>query len=130
MRSKNDENDTQGLARPARRESIYSVALQLVREVMPLVDRLREVDADLARQTRRSAMSVAQRMAEGMHSRGGNRPAHYQGAAASAKETEASLELAVAAGYVHADDVRGVQRLCDRVSACMWVWVHRPRARR
>ena len=130
MRSKNDENDTQGLARPARRESIYSVALQLVREVMPLVDRLREVDADLARQTRRSAMSVAQRMAEGMHSRGGNRPAHYQGAAASAKETEASLELAVAAGYVHADDVRGVQRLCARVSACMWVWVHRPRARR
>ncbi|MEO0322291.1 MAG: hypothetical protein AAF447_05010 [Myxococcota bacterium] len=65
-----------------------------------------------------------------MHSRGGNRPAHYQGAAASAKETEASLALAVAAGYVQQDDVQGVQRLCDRVSACMWVWVNRPRTRR
>lgn len=106
---------------------IFELSLQLVEDTMPLVRRLERVDRDLARQLRRSVMSVPQRMAEGMHSRGGNQPAHFQGAAASAKETEASLRIAVAAGYLDAGDIAAQRDRCDHVSAVMHKLVRRPR---
>ena len=106
---------------------IFELSLQLVTDTMPLVRRIARVDRDLARQLRRSVMSVPQRMAEGMHSRRGNKSAHFQGAAASAKETEASLRVAVAAGYVGPGDIAGLRDRCDHVSAVMFKLVRRPR---
>ena len=60
-------------------------------------------DKDLARQLRRCSVSVTLNVAEGMHSRGGNRTARYH-TLGSAQETLACLEAAEACGYVAAVD--------------------------
>ena len=79
---------------------IYSVCLQMVRDVRPLADRIAEFDRDHARQLRKSSMSVPLNVAEGSGSRGGNRRARYDNALGSARETLANLEAAEAAGYI------------------------------
>jgi four helix bundle protein len=81
---------------------IYPVLLELVREVRPLIVVLERRDADLARQCRRALSSVPLNVAEGMYSRGGNRPARYSTALGSAREVLACLEVAEAMGYLPA----------------------------
>ena len=78
---------------------IYSVLLDLVREVRPLVEDLARKDADLARQCRRALTSAPLNVAEGSYSRGRNRAARYQDATGSLRESLACLEVAAALGY-------------------------------
>ena len=79
---------------------IYSVILQVVREVAPLAVVVGRADPDLARQLRRALASVPLNTAEGSYSRGANRSARYQNAAGSMREVLACLEVAQAMGYV------------------------------
>jgi four helix bundle protein len=81
---------------------IYSVALEMVREVRVLADRIQQVDRDHARQLRRSCMSVPLNISEGSAARDGRRRARYTDALGSARETLANLEVAEAAGYIGA----------------------------
>ncbi len=53
---------------------IYSVALEMVREIRPLADRIANHDKDHARQLRRSSMSIVLNIAERQHSRLHPRP--------------------------------------------------------
>ena len=90
---------------------IYPVTLEVLRHLRPVVRRIELKDKDLARQLRRCSVSVALNVAEGMHSRGGNRTARYHTALGSAQETLACLEAAEACGYVAPVDAELVQQL-------------------
>jgi four helix bundle protein len=81
---------------------IYPVAIEMVRDVNALCAMVAKHDADLARQLRRSSMSVVLNIGEGSGSSGGTRRARYESARGSARETLCGLEAAVAVGYVPA----------------------------
>ncbi|HVW24542.1 MAG TPA: four helix bundle protein [Polyangiaceae bacterium] len=79
---------------------IYPVTLQLVQRLSPLVTRLRLRSPALADQMERALISVPLNTAEGAYSRGKNRQARFQTAAASAREVLACYETAQAFGWV------------------------------
>ena len=79
---------------------IYSVLLQLVEELWPLVRELERHDGDLARQCRRALVSAPLNVAEGSYSRGKNRKARYHTALGSLREVQACFEVAAAVGYL------------------------------
>ena len=79
---------------------IYAVVLELVRRVSPSIRVLRARSSVLADQMERALISVPLNVAEGAYSRGRNRQARFQSAAASARETLACLETAEAMGFI------------------------------
>ena len=81
---------------------IYPVAIEMVRDVNALCGAIAKHDADLARQLRRSSMSVVLNIGEGSGSTGGTRRARYESARGSARETLCGLQAAAAVGYVAA----------------------------
>jgi four helix bundle protein len=79
---------------------IYPIVLQLVRRLSPYLPLLRARSASLGDQLERALISVPLNIAEGAYSRGKNRQARYQSAAASAREALACFETAEALGWV------------------------------
>jgi len=79
---------------------IYPVCLAMVRDVRPYAERIGRFDRELARQLRRSSVSVALNVAEGSGLRGGRRRQTNEYALGEARETLANLEAAQAIGYV------------------------------
>lgn len=79
---------------------IYPVVLTLVRVAGARVGSLRARSFALGDQFERALISVPLNVAEGAYSRGRNRQARYQSAAASAREALACLETARALGWV------------------------------
>src|SRR5689334_21100734 len=79
---------------------IYPVILELVRRLAPLVRVLRARSSALGDQMERALISIPLNVAEGAYSRGRNRQARFQSAAASARETLACLETAEAMGFI------------------------------
>jgi four helix bundle protein len=79
---------------------IYPVVLLLVRRLAPYLAVLRARSASLGDQFERALVSVPLNVAEGAYSRGRNRQARYQSAAASAREALACLEAAEALGWL------------------------------
>ena len=63
--------------------------------------------------------SVALNLAEGNSSQGGHRIARFSTAAGSNSESRASLRVAVAWGYVPADEIAAGDELLDRVAAML-----------
>jgi len=88
---------------------IYSVLLDLVGEVRPLIAEIERHDPDLARQCRRALCSAPLNVAEGSHSQGRNRGARYHTACGSLREALACFEVAAQLGYASqvTDDLRG-----------------------
>ncbi len=101
---------------------IYSVCIELVREIRPLIERIEKRDRDQARQLRRSAASIALNIAEGDGCRGGTQRARYHDALGSARESLANLEVAEALGYVGSLDAR-LRRRFDHVIGTLVVLV-------
>lgn len=81
---------------------IHPTILEMIADVRHYADAIAAKDRDLARQLRRSSMSVLLNEAEGSGGRGGTRRARYDDALGSARETLAGLEGAAAAGYIRA----------------------------
>jgi len=79
---------------------IYPVVLELVRRLAPVVKGLRARSSTLGDQMERALVSIPLNVAEGAYSRGKNRQARFQTAAASARETLACLETAEAMGFI------------------------------
>jgi four helix bundle protein len=79
---------------------IYPVVLDLVRRLSPVIRVLRSRSSALADQMERALISVPLNVAEAAYSRGKNRQARFQSAAASAQETLACLETAEAMGFI------------------------------
>jgi four helix bundle protein len=93
---------------------IYPVMITMIGRLGGVLNAIERKDADLARQLRRAASSIALNTAEGSGSKGGIRNARYRTAYGSAKETRACLDVAEALGYCRVDDeVRGeLNRIC------------------
>src|SRR4029453_9556529 len=83
---------------------IYSIAIQMIREVQPLIERIKTRDSNLADQLRRAATSIPLNVHEGAYSRGGNGRARFHTALGSAAEVRACLDVAEALGYVQPVD--------------------------
>src|SRR5689334_11339094 len=81
---------------------IYPVILELVRRVGVRLPRLKARSHALGDQLERALISIPLNVAEGAYSRGKNRQARYQCAAASARETLACFETASALGFAEA----------------------------
>jgi len=79
---------------------LYPIVLELVRALAPYLPALRARSAALGDQLERSLISIPLNVAEGAYSRGRNRQARYQCAAASAREALACLETAEALGWL------------------------------
>jgi len=79
---------------------IYAVVLELVRKLSPYLPALRARSSSLGDQLERALVSIPLNLAEGAYSRGKNRHARYQSAAASAHEALACFETAEALGWV------------------------------
>jgi four helix bundle protein len=79
---------------------IYPIVLLLVRKLAPYLAVLRARSGALGDQLERAMTSIPLNLAEGSYSRGKNRFARYQSAAASAREALACLETAEALGWV------------------------------
>src|SRR5688572_17317427 len=79
---------------------IYPIVLELVRRVSPVVRFLRQRSSALGDQLERALISIPLNVAEGAYSRGKNRQARFQCAAASAREALACLETAEAMGFI------------------------------
>jgi four helix bundle protein len=79
---------------------IYSVLLDLIADLGPLLRQLERRDADLARQCRRALTSAPLNVAEGSYNRGKNRPARYHTALGSLREALACFEVPAALGYL------------------------------
>ena len=83
---------------------IYSVILEVMRELRPVMCEIERKDPDLARQMKRAASSVALNLSEGMYSRGKNRGARYHNAMGSMRETLSCIEVGEALGYIERPD--------------------------
>ena len=79
---------------------IYSVAIDMVRQLRPLIERIGNRDSNLADQLRRAATSVPLNLHEGAYSQGGHVRARFHNALGSAAEVRACLDVAEAMGYV------------------------------
>jgi four helix bundle protein len=97
---------------------IYSVILEVLRGLRPVLAEIEAHDRDLARQLRRASTSVALNCGEGSGSHGGTRRERYRNALGSARETGACLDAAVALGYLDGVDQGLLDRL-DHVRAVL-----------
>jgi four helix bundle protein len=97
---------------------IYTVILDVLRDLRPVVARIEAHDRDLGRQLRRAATSIALNCSEGSGCGGGTRRERYRNALGSARETGACLDAAMALGYVEDVDASLLDRL-DHVRAVL-----------
>ena len=95
-------------------------ALDLIRTLAPLCRTLARHDPKLVDQIRRAATSIANNLAEGQARVGRDRRHLARIAYASAAEVAASLQVAVAWGYVADGDVALALAKLDRVRALTW----------
>ena len=95
-------------------------ALELVRVLRPVFDRLERVDRKLLDQARRAVQSVALNLAEGRGRAGRDRTQHWRIAFGSAEELEVALRVADAFGYLGALELGQADRLLDKLHAMLW----------
>ncbi len=97
---------------------IYSVAIETVQKLRPLMDRIKSRDSNLADQLRRAATSIPLNLHEGAYSQGGNSRARFYSALGSAAEVRACLDVAEALGYVDNVD-NGLRDRLDQIVATL-----------
>jgi len=78
---------------------IYSVSLEVVRDVQPVVRKLRATDRNLADQLDRASTAVVLHLAEADGLRGGMRRVRHQTALGEAREVLACLDVSDAKGH-------------------------------
>ena len=103
---------------------IYSVSIEMIRALRPLVERIAKQDSNLADQLRRAASSVPLNLNEGAYSQGGNVRARFHNALGSAAEVRACLDVAEAFGYVEKVDP-GLRDMIDHIVATVHRLVRR-----
>ena len=94
------------------KRNVYVRAREVVRELAPLVQVIREQDRALADQLKRAAQSVVLNIAEGRGSDAGNARARFSTACGSAKEVRAALNVASNWGYIEAQRATHLDEVC------------------
>src|SRR3972149_2045212 len=97
-----------------------TVALEAIRRLRPVVEKVQRRDRDLADQLRRAASSVVLNVAEAQGARGGNRRLRFETALGSATEASSALEVAVAWGYVAKQEIVEAEAQLDRARPLPW----------
>ena len=97
---------------------IYGEALEMIREVVPIVEAIGRRDASLADQLRRAAQSVPLNFAEGACLRGRNCGLRFQTAQGSMRETLACIEVGAAFGYIGRPNATVLDRI-DKIIATL-----------
>jgi four helix bundle protein len=98
---------------------VLDLSIRAIEVLRPIVARIRHHDRDLGEQLRRALSSSALNLAEGNRSQGGHRFARFSTAAGSNAESRAALRVAVAWGYVDAQDIESGDAILDRVAAML-----------
>ena len=106
----------------------YTVSLDLIRALRPVVTKLRRLDRDVARQLHRAASSVSLNLAEGRARCDGDQRRCYEIAEGSASEVEAALDVAEAWGWPVA--LEPSRAILGRLRALIYGLTHGPRATR
>jgi four helix bundle protein len=96
----------------------FTVGLELVRALTPIVEQLRMRNVELADQIDRARTSVVLNISEGARRQGKDRRRFYVIASGSASELLGALELAGALGY--GLDDHHARALLDRERAMLW----------
>jgi len=99
---------------------VESLGLEAIRDLRPLVERIKTFDRDLANQIVRAASSIVLNIAEGSHSRAGTRRVRFESAQGSANETRSALLVAIAWGYVSEKDAAATAKKLDRIVGMLW----------
>lgn len=102
----------------------FNLALDIVRALRPLMEQLQKHDADLAKQLRRAASSVALNLAEGRRRIKRDRLHCWRIAAGSADEVRACLYTADAWGYLPTDSLETALDHIDQLLAICWRLTH------
>jgi four helix bundle protein len=98
----------------------FQVAMQAISLLPPLAARIAAADRSLADQLRRAAASIVLNLDEGAGRRGRDQAHFYRIAFGSARESRTTLDVAVAFGYLGADEIASAWALLDRVAAMLW----------
>ena len=96
----------------------YTVSLDLIRSLRPVVEQLRRNSAEAARQVTDAASSIAHNLAEGSHRHAGDVRRFYVMAHGSAAEVRAALDVADAWGWKV--DTREARRILDRLMGLLY----------
>ncbi len=104
---------------------VHTVAIEMIRRIKPVIDRIQKHDRSLAKQLRESASSVPLNIAEGARSRAGHQLERFSTAAGSNSETRSALQVAQAWGYITEQDYKAVDDELDRIAAMLWRLTHR-----
>lgn len=101
----------------------YTVGLELVRSLRPIVDELKKYSADLSEQIERAANSIVLNVGEGARRAGRDPRRFYTIANGSANEIQSALDLADAWGWPI--DSAHARTLLDRELGLLWGLTHR-----
>ena len=105
----------------------YTVALDLIRALRPVVAQLRQYSPESADQVERAATSIAHNLAEGSRRNGRDPKRFYDMARGSAGEIRGALDVAEAWGWqVESEQVRA---LLDRELALLFGLTRRSRSK-
>ncbi len=98
---------------------VYTEVVAVLRALRPVLEEVERRDADLARQMRRAAASVALNAGEAQGSRGRNQQARFSTALGSMRETMACLDVGDAFGYIGEIDSSTKARM-DRICGVLY----------
>jgi four helix bundle protein len=96
----------------------YTVSLEAIRQLRPIVEQIRVHDAHIADQLERAISNTAGNLCEGQRREGGNNRRAYEIAHGEAREALGWLEIASAWGYT-VDDTQA-RRTLDRLLGLLW----------
>ena len=100
----------------------YTVAIDLVRQLRPIVEQIKMHDAHLADQLKRAATHTVANLAEGQRRAAGNERRAYENAHGEAREMLGCLDCALAWGYASDDEL--ARATLDRLLALCWGLTH------
>jgi four helix bundle protein len=98
---------------------IHPFIIETLKLVAPTLREIARHDADLARQGRRAAASIALNAAEACGSSGGNARLRFRTALGSTQEVRATLDVAEALAYISPVDAALRDRF-DRIAATLF----------
>lgn len=99
---------------------VSEVSFELVGELRPIVEQVRQRDRSLADQLVRAANSIALNVEEARGLQMGNQRLRFMTARGSARETRAALRLAIRWRLITEPDATAALELLDRILAMLW----------